>query len=537
MKGLYTTTARSGAHRLVLAKTINVWCAMIVALFCAALLAILNTQGVQAAERVYTHDIPPTATDFDQLVSIPKFDSQLGVLEAVEIDFVSRLEGSVQYESLDAGPTFVTATMNGWLRLTGPDGALLTNANPSTARSIQLAPFDGRLDFAGASGGIFEQMVAVDLSNTSTIVDPALLASFSGSGTVSLMLSAQATVSGSGGGNLALNYTTQASASVTVRYLYQSATNPAIDLEKLTNGEDADLPTGPLIEAGEPVVWTYLIHNTGDTTLVNIQLVDDQEGVITCPKDTLAVNEQMICTAQGIAVLGQYANIATVTGETSDAPQQTVTDTDPSHYYGVPLATLCPVDFNGVLELPKVLYLGEGGGPYTLPAGFETFVIKRLAPFRFEVDPGVASNGQQVYTPLNAKERVYACAGACQFPQALRTLFPIGRIGSGITIGAVVIDDDLDDRRNAWVANGDTANPYQVIDIQTMVEYLVLDIPFEADWSFNAVDSIGMLNVCLAPTTSVRSASIWGEGVAAPQAEELNEMFFSHRVLLPITVN
>ena len=40
----------------------------------------------------------------------------------------------------------------------------------------------------------------------------------------------------------------------------------------------------------------------------------------------------MTCTATGTAVLGQYANLGTTTGDAPDGT--TVTDEDPSHYYG-----------------------------------------------------------------------------------------------------------------------------------------------------------------------------------------------------------
>ena len=125
----------------------------------------------------------------------------------------------------------------------------------------------------------------------------------------------------------------------------------AISLEKYTNGpgqapEDADTPTGPNITPGDAVTWTYVISNTGEITLTNLILVDDQlgqigpGGVSNCPPvDTpLGIGEKMTCTATGIAQPGQYANTAVVSGTTQidpAIPTETVTDTDPSHYFGV----------------------------------------------------------------------------------------------------------------------------------------------------------------------------------------------------------
>jgi large repetitive protein len=105
-----------------------------------------------------------------------------------------------------------------------------------------------------------------------------------------------------------------------------------ITLEKHTNGVDSDLAPGVLIPEGDPVEWTFLVFNTGNSALSEIVLVDDQLGSIACPSSTLAVGASMTCTANGTAIRGQYANTATVSG--IDAVEQEVSDTDPSHYFG-----------------------------------------------------------------------------------------------------------------------------------------------------------------------------------------------------------
>ena len=45
---------------------------------------------------------------------------------------------------------------------------------------------------------------------------------------------------------------------------------PDIDIEKATNGEDADTPTGPEIPVGGAVEWTYVVTNTGNVDLTNV---------------------------------------------------------------------------------------------------------------------------------------------------------------------------------------------------------------------------------------------------------------------------
>jgi uncharacterized repeat protein (TIGR01451 family) len=51
--------------------------------------------------------------------------------------------------------------------------------------------------------------------------------------------------------------------------------NPAIDLEKATNGEDADEPTGPVVPVGSTVEFTYEVTNTGSVELTNVTVRDD----------------------------------------------------------------------------------------------------------------------------------------------------------------------------------------------------------------------------------------------------------------------
>ncbi len=106
----------------------------------------------------------------------------------------------------------------------------------------------------------------------------------------------------------------------------------AITLEKYTNGVDADEPSGVLIPVGGVVEWSYVVLNSGNSALSDIELVDDQIGPVACPQDTLAAGAEMTCTATGTAERGQYANIATVTAV--DQAETPVSDDDPSHYFG-----------------------------------------------------------------------------------------------------------------------------------------------------------------------------------------------------------
>ena len=80
---------------------------------------------------------------------------------------------------------------------------------------------------------------------------------------------------------------------------YCNPEEPAIDIEKATNGVDADdanAGDAPLIAAGDTVTWSYVVTNTGTVPLVNVMAFDDTLGAtLTCPKTALAPKESMTC--------------------------------------------------------------------------------------------------------------------------------------------------------------------------------------------------------------------------------------------------
>ena len=152
--------------------------------------------------------------------------------------------------------------------------------------------------------------------------------------------------------------------------------DPAIDIEKATNGVDADAPAlGPPIDPGSTVTWSYVVKNTGDVTVTDIVVTDDNgtpadstdDFGVKCPETTLAAGEAMDCdSVTGTAKEGPYGNVATVTGSYGS---RTVTDKDPSHYKGVPASVVggtaqlgdtvwLDVNKNGVQDSGEVGYNG-----------------------------------------------------------------------------------------------------------------------------------------------------------------------------------
>ena len=130
-----------------------------------------------------------------------------------------------------------------------------------------------------------------------------------------------------------------------------------VDIEKSTNGEDADEAPGPRVAAGSPITWTYVVTNTSEMQLTNVVVTDSDPAVIAnCNGQmTLDPGQSMTCTATGVAQEGQYSNVGTVKANSTAGE---VEDSDASHYFGEspddddgPKISLCHRTGNGAYHL------------------------------------------------------------------------------------------------------------------------------------------------------------------------------------------
>lgn len=111
---------------------------------------------------------------------------------------------------------------------------------------------------------------------------------------------------------------------------------PSIDIEKYTNGDDADSAPGPSIVVGRTVTWRYDVKNTGTVNLTSVAVTDDKGVVVSCAATSLAAGASMTCTGTGMAALGQYTNLGTVRANYSwTKGSGSVSDADRSHYLGI----------------------------------------------------------------------------------------------------------------------------------------------------------------------------------------------------------
>ncbi|MCE8556437.1 calcium-binding protein [Ruegeria pomeroyi] len=115
-----------------------------------------------------------------------------------------------------------------------------------------------------------------------------------------------------------------------------------------TAAEDANAPSGPELTAGDAVVWTYLVGNEGGGALAIASLIDDAGTPDDISDDfspvyvsgdannngLLDTDETWLYSAVGIATLGDYVNVATVTASDADGTQ--VSDSDLARYHGSP---------------------------------------------------------------------------------------------------------------------------------------------------------------------------------------------------------
>jgi hypothetical protein len=187
----------------------------------AAAAGILLSQGAMAGQACNNASIPTSTTNWNNSVSIPKFDPNAGVLHGIHFTLAGTATGSAKAESLDAAPSDVTLNFQCTLTLTRPDNSVIVVAIPLQQFVDHFSAFDGTVDFAGTSGATHPNLLVTDTQvvDSLTAADLALFTGPAGNpGVLSLPITAVATSSASGAGNLVSQFAQTAAALVTVCY-------------------------------------------------------------------------------------------------------------------------------------------------------------------------------------------------------------------------------------------------------------------------------------------------------------------------------
>ncbi|MFI5381693.1 MAG: choice-of-anchor E domain-containing protein [Tepidisphaerales bacterium] len=165
----------------------------------------------------FTDSDPLATTNWSKSVSIPLFDPAWGTLNSISFQIQAHVESDVSFESKDKKPATIVTAVQAALTLTRPDMTVITQTTPTIATTDSVTAFDGILDFGGTSGRSYVGLTA-DTSFTSNSSAPADLALFSGTGNITLPVSAELSSKATGAGNLVAGFASAASAAVTVTY-------------------------------------------------------------------------------------------------------------------------------------------------------------------------------------------------------------------------------------------------------------------------------------------------------------------------------
>lgn len=200
---------------------------------CLLLLLIIGTGLTPAAQVSYDFTIPasgsPATVNFTNSTDIPLFDPLLGTLLSIEIDLEGTINGSQFVDNEDPNPITDgsgATTVN--MALSNVTAGNLLNVAPVATFTFSISgDTDVNPNFAGTDfvSNSFEDVT--DTANT-IISDAAVLAIFTGNGTIALDLTAIGSFQVTPGGNVATLTFTEGVGRGTVTYVFDDGTSAEI---------------------------------------------------------------------------------------------------------------------------------------------------------------------------------------------------------------------------------------------------------------------------------------------------------------------
>ncbi len=191
--------------------------------FNIALATMLVAGAAHAGTITHSGSIAQMTTDWEQLISVPKFDDLDGArqLQSVILEVTGVLDVDAGVENQDAGRTFVTLNIDAELALS-LDGEQLVMADPTMSQTFLMDAYDLMLDFDGTSGvtlnGMVTEATALE-TRMRNMTDH--LETWIGDGNIELLASATAIASHNGGGNITTLFMTEAGLDWRISYQFQ----------------------------------------------------------------------------------------------------------------------------------------------------------------------------------------------------------------------------------------------------------------------------------------------------------------------------
>lgn len=191
--------------------------------FCSVLVAattflsiIATTGSANAASLTRTSPTDYAPTDIiDTPLSIQKFDSDLGTLNSVEINFTSNLKGDAGFENRSPQAAQVTVDLASQVALKLNNQSLFT-LSPENTSTYQV----------DAQAQKTVEGLTANKSETKTFTDSNLLQSFIGTSNLDFLFSTLANSTVAGPGNISSYVNTYAKAGVNVTYNYDDKKPP-----------------------------------------------------------------------------------------------------------------------------------------------------------------------------------------------------------------------------------------------------------------------------------------------------------------------
>ena len=121
-----------------------------------------------AAGLSHTATIPLAATDWSKTAQISQFDPTFGNLQSISFGLTGTLQGTIGVENLDPSAITVSGGISSTIALSAPSAGQVLSVAPQFAVTASLAGFDGKIDFAGASGRTFSGLSNTQSATTTT---------------------------------------------------------------------------------------------------------------------------------------------------------------------------------------------------------------------------------------------------------------------------------------------------------------------------------------------------------------------------------